>query len=174
MPFMPDTITQNVGRILVRTLLAVVLVAIIAYTYMKLAPAAPHTHAHAVVVYSRRHQRPRGENTCVTTLSQAECMQSDSHGWCVDRQGGGKCVPGFLDGPFDPTVHCANWLFRGMCQNGPLCRRIDAIPPPSMVRSWYHHPAPYDYRSIPLPHPPSTSQLTMMTPEADVARHVVD
>jgi hypothetical protein len=169
---MSDTSTHHAVRILIRTLTVLVLVMILAYAYTKLSPAAAAPHAYAVFGYSRRHQQPRRDSsnasdsphvrrqvTPVTTL--AECMQSDSHGWCVDRQGGGKCVPGFLDGAFDPTVHCANWRFRGMCQNGPRCRRIDAVPPPSLARSWYHHPAPYDYRSIPL------------TPEADVARHVV-
>lgn len=77
------------------------------------------------------------------------CTSSHEHGWCVDRQGKGKCVKGFLDGPFDPGEHCANWWFQGMCLNGPLCRRTDVVPQPSTERGAYHHPAPYDYRTMP-------------------------
>jgi len=67
----------------------------------------------------------------------------------MDRQGKGRCVAGFLDGPFDPGVHCANWWFQGMCLNGPLCRRTDVVPQPSVERGPYHHPAPYYYRNMP-------------------------
>lgn len=86
---------------------------------------------------------------CSPPDDMMSCMNSCAHGWCMDRQGGGKCVPGFLDGPFDPGVHCNNWWFQNMCMNGPLCRRTDVVPPPSLKRSWYHHPAPYDYRNMP-------------------------
>ena len=78
-----------------------------------------------------------------------QCQQSRSHGWCVDRQGNGKCVEGFLNGPFDPGIHCANWWFQGMCLHGAQCRRIVNIPAPSIARRQYHHPAPYYYRNLP-------------------------
>lgn len=86
---------------------------------------------------------------CSPPKDMDSCMKSCAHGWCMDRQGGGKCVPGFLDGPFNPGVHCNNWWFKDMCLNGPLCRRTDVVPQPSMERSWYHHPAPYYYRNMP-------------------------
>lgn len=86
---------------------------------------------------------------CSPPQDMDACMKSCDHGWCMDRQGGGKCVPGFLDGPFDPGVHCNNWWFKGMCLSGPMCRRTHEIPQPSLKRSWYHHPAPYYYRNIP-------------------------
>lgn len=89
------------------------------------------------------------QEPCSHTHSMQQCQTSKSHGWCMDRQGGGKCVPGFLDGPFDPGVHCANWWFRDMCLSGPLCRRTNVVPQPSLVRNMYHHPAPYYYRNIP-------------------------
>ena len=103
-------------------------------------PAAPTTTPHPP--HSLLPQ-------CSPPQDMAACMQSCDHGWCMDRQGGGKCVPGFLDGPFDPGQHCNNWWFKGMCLTGPLCRRTDVVPPPSVERGWYHHPAPYYYRSTP-------------------------
>ena len=76
------------------------------------------------------------------------CMASSGRGWCADRPGSGACVPGALDGPFDPDARCANWWYAGRCQWGPLCRRVDAVVPASRERNDpYHHPAPYNYRS---------------------------
>ena len=61
-----------------------------------------------------------------------------------------QCVPGGLDGPFDPEGRCANWWHAGRCQWGPLCRQVDPVVPASGERTDpYHHPAPYDYRSCP-------------------------
>lgn len=91
----------------------------------------------------------RPPSLCSNPTSIGKCVQSRSHGWCMDRQGKGRCVAGFLDGPFDPGVHCANWWFQGRCLNGPLCRRTDVVPQPSVDRGSYHHPAPYYYRNMP-------------------------
>ena len=95
-------------------------------------------------------------NRCATVagsrnaLSYTACMRTPSHGWCADRRGGGQCVPGGLDGPFDPEDRCANWWYAGRCQWGPLCRRVDPVVPASRERTDpYHHPAPYYYRSCP-------------------------
>lgn len=103
---------------------------------------------HRTRVDYPRHSHTEHFKTVVPPIVQ-KCMQHPQRGWCVDRQGKGKCVPGFLDGPFDPGVHCANWWFQGMCLNGPLCRRTNVVPQASTARGVYHHPAPYYYRTIP-------------------------
>ena len=87
--------------------------------------------------------------TCNTPKTMTACMQSPYHGWCMSRSGKGQCVPGFLDGPFDPGTHCSNWWFANQCFTGPLCRRTNVVPPSSLERSWYHHPAPYNQRNLP-------------------------
>lgn len=85
-----------------------------------------------------------------TRPAYTACMQTRSHGWCADRRGGGQCVPGGLDGPFDPEGRCANWWYAGRCQWGPLCRRVDPVVPAARERTTpYHHPASYYYRSCP-------------------------
>ena len=87
------------------------------------------------------------QESCSQSKMMKSCLNSTLHGWCMDRQGNGLCVPGFLDGPFDPSVRCSNWWFHDMCLSGPLCRRTHVVPQPSVVRNRYHHPAPYNYRN---------------------------
>ena len=111
-------------------------------------PSAPATEAFGRAAPGRLPDR------CVAGAPDAPsytaCMRAPSHGWCADRRGGGRCVPGGLDGPFDPEGRCANWWYAGRCQWGPLCRRVDPVVPASRERTDpYHHPAPYDYRSCP-------------------------
>jgi len=77
------------------------------------------------------------------------CMATPGRGWCTDRHGKGKCVPGELMGPNAPTTRCQDWWFQGMCLMGPHCRQLAQIPPPSLRADGYHTPAMYFYRNWP-------------------------
>lgn len=125
-------------------LLILLLVAIICVV----ASALSFHWRHPTRVDHPRHPHSEHFKTVVPPTVQ-KCMQHSQRGWCMDRQGRGQCVSGFLDGPFNPGVHCANWWFQGMCLSGPLCRRTDVVPQASTERGAYHHPAPYYYRNIP-------------------------
>jgi hypothetical protein len=81
--------------------------------------------------------------------TMAACFANPGMGWCVDRQGDGRCVAGQLAGPDKPSSRCAEWWFDGMCLVGARCSERDPIPPPSVQRGGYHHPAPYGYRTWP-------------------------
>ena len=92
-----------------------------------------------------------GSSSSNTTsfAQQQNCLQQLNQGWCTDRQGNGKCVPGQLTGPDDPTQRCADWWYNGLCLIGPRCREEAVVPSPSLLRDGYHHPGPYMYRNYP-------------------------
>ena len=127
----------------------VLYIALVSKTPVFLTQRSANTHNRASVDGYANHSRSTTERPTNQSNSKHQCQQSRTHGWCVDRQGNGKCVLGFLNGPFDPSVHCANWWFGGMCLHGAHCRRADVVPPPSIARNTYHHPAPYYYRNMP-------------------------
>lgn len=81
--------------------------------------------------------------------TKTACLVAPNQGWCVDRQGNGVCVPGQLAGPNDPGRRCAEWWYEGMCLVGARCNEHDPLPPASLERGAYHHPAPYHYRTWP-------------------------
>ena len=145
------TLTQTVVSI-VGAVIFIVGMYIIDVNYTNLTITYPRDSTYQHEPYNNLSLRPSAhipppKKPHSYTQNMQPCMKSKSHGWCTDRQGGGQCVPGFLDGPFDPGVHCANWWFSDMCLSGPLCRRTNTVPPPSIVRNTYHHPAPYYYRN---------------------------
>ena len=126
---------------------AALLVAIVTYACH---PSVPATEAFGRAAPGRLPDRCAAVSGATNASSYTVCMRTPSHGWCADRRGGGQCVPGGLDGPFDPEGRCANWWYAGRCQWGPLCRRVDPVVPASRERTDpYHHPAPYYYRSCP-------------------------
>lgn len=150
------TFSSRTNAMLV-TLVGIVVIAVVACVIVwPSGPALGASYVHRVDVAPREAfvapmecvgGAARSSSAVVHRMER--CLLEPNRGWCEDRQGGGRCVPGQLTGPDDPNTRCHNWWYNGMCMVGPQCREHAVVPPPSLLRSEYHHPAPYYYRNWP-------------------------